>query len=158
MNERGTSGQLNQLNEMSKTILIDNTGNGSFYRGSTDELFWDPTMAVETTNNKILSPATVLGHEIDHALDDKKNPTEHTENSKKGSDTKYDTKEEKRVIQGSEQITARKHGDIKAGEVTRTDHQGKNIRNAPDPTSNKNTTIRPTKPIELPEMIIRKSK
>ncbi|RXM42099.1 hypothetical protein BOW57_17825 [Flavobacterium sp. YO64] len=156
MNEHGTSGELARLNEMSETTLIDNTGNGSFYKPSTDELFWDPTMAVETTNNKIMSSATVLGHEISHALSDKKDSTKHTENSKKGSDAKYDTKEEKRVIEGSEQTIARKHGDIKPGEVTRKDHGGK-TRYAPDPTSNKNTKEKP-KEIVLPEIVIKKSK
>lgn len=156
MNDKGTSGQLAELNEMSETTLIDNTGNGSFYRPSTDELFWDPTMAVETTNNKIMSPATVLGHEIDHALSDKKDSVKHAENSKKGSDAKYDTKEEKRVIQGSEQTTAKKHGDIKPGEVTRKDHGG-SARYAPDPTSNKNTKEKP-KEIVLPEIVIKRSK
>lgn len=156
MNEKGTSGELARLNEMSETTLIDNTGNGSFYRPSTDELFWDPTMAVETTNNKIMSPATVLGHEISHALSDKKDSAKHAENSKKGSDGKYDTKEEKRVIEGSEQTTAKKHGDIKPGEVTRRDHGGK-VRYAPDPTSNKDTEEKP-KEIVLPEVVIKKSK
>ena len=156
MNDKGTSGQLEDLNEMSKTTLIDNTGNGSFYRLGTDELFWDSTMAVQTTNNKIMSPATVLGHEIDHALSDKKDSVKHAENSKKGSDAKYDTKEEKRVIQGSEQTTAKKHGDIKPGEVTRKDHGG-SARFAPDPTSNKITKEKP-KENTLPEIVIKRSK
>lgn len=66
MNEKGTSGQLNQLNKMSKTVLVDNTGNGSKYDPNTSTLYWGSTMAVETTNGSILSPTTVLGHEIDH--------------------------------------------------------------------------------------------
>jgi hypothetical protein len=153
MNAKGTSGQLYQLNKMSKTTLVDNTGNGSKYAPSTGTLYWDSTMAVETKNGTIMSPATILGHEVDHALDDKKNHTEHVQNGVQGSDAQYDTKEERRVITGSEQTTALKHGDIKEGEVTRTDHQG-TVRDAPDPTSNKNTTERPLKMEELHEVII----
>ena len=39
-------------------------------------------------------------------------------------DAQYGNKEEKRVIAGSEQETAKKLGEIKEGEVTRTDHGG----------------------------------
>jgi len=35
-----------------------------------------------------------------------------------------DNEEEKRVITGSEQITAKKHGEIKGNEVTRKNHNG----------------------------------
>jgi hypothetical protein len=35
-------------------------------------------------------------------------------------DANYDNLEEKRVITGSEQKTAKKHGEIKANEITRT--------------------------------------
>ena len=140
----------NEPHERIRAAAGDNTGGGSYY--GNNKLFWDPTAALLTSNGKILSPATVLNHEIDHALDDKLNPKEHKENSRKGSDAQYDTKEEKRVIEGSEQETAKKHGEINEGEVTRTDHQ-MSTRNTQDPTSNKNTTERP---VELDEIIIKK--
>ena len=65
----------------------------------------------------------VLNHEADHAL-------QYIEEKEKSlSDTRtcdkdYDTKEEKRVIEGSEQTTARKIGQIGDIEVTRRNHQG----------------------------------
>lgn len=39
-------------------------------------------------------------------------------------DSHYENLEEKRVITGSEQITAKKHGEINKGEVTRENHDG----------------------------------
>jgi hypothetical protein len=65
-----------------------------------------------------ISPASVLNQEVDHAL-------QHDQNPINTHDAKYSNKEEKRVIEGTEQTTARKHGEIKKDEVTRTDHGGR---------------------------------
>lgn len=53
------------------------------------------------------------------------------------SDNQRVTKEERRVITGSEQITAKALGEIKDGEVTRENHSYRNIFEAESPTSNK---------------------
>lgn len=50
-------------------------------------------------------------------------------------------KEEKRVITGSEQRTARALGEIGPNQVTRTDHGFKQVLFTPDPTSNKGTPM-----------------
>jgi hypothetical protein len=50
-------------------------------------------------------------------------PAEQKEDGKT-EDEAYGNKEEKRVIEGSEQETARKIGKIKDDEVTRTNHNG----------------------------------
>ena len=76
-----------------------------------------------TTEAHILSPTTVLNHEIDHALQDDQNPEQYRADIKI-DDQSYKDKEEERVITGSEQETAKKHGEIKEGEVTRRDHYG----------------------------------
>ena len=101
-----------------------------------------------------LSPASVLNHETDHALVAVTNPTQHAETSKPGSDPQYDTKEEKRVITGSEQTTAKKLGEIKDGEVTRTDHDGTSYQTT-GPTT---TQAAPIKPVALQEVIVRPQK
>jgi len=152
MNSKGTSGKLAKLNESGKTELVDNTGKGSFYRPSEGAIYFDPTAAVETDEGHLLSPATVLGHEVDHALQDKENPEQFKNDVDPidGYDPDYDTKEERRVITTSEQETAKKHGEIEDGEVTRTNHNGTEM-DVTDPTSTKNATQRPT---QLKEVII----
>ena len=49
---------------------------------------------------------------------------EHVENSMKDNNNPYDSKEEQRVITGSEQDTAKKLGKLKEGQKTRTNHSG----------------------------------
>ena len=57
-------------------------------------------------------------------------------------DAQYGNKEEKRVIEGSEQETAKKLGEIKEGEVTRTDHGGNGYETeGPTTTELKNEII-----------------
>ena len=91
----------------------------------------------------MMSPTTVLNHELDHALGldkaskDNKKLQEHIANRKNSSDSQYVTKEERRVITESEQITAKALGEIKDGEVTRENHSYRNIFEAESPTSNK---------------------
>jgi len=130
------------LNKLGRTELIDNTGNGTFYRRSEGAIYYDPSEGVKTNKDHLLSPATLLGHEINHAVQDKDKST-HDQFIKdlKTPDEEYDNKEERRVITGSEQETALKHGEIKKGEVTREDHSFKEILIMPDPTSTKNATV-----------------
>ena len=141
MNSKGTSGKMAKLNKLGRTELVDNTGNGTFYRRSEGAIYFDPSGGVETHKDHLLSPATLLGHEIDHAVQDKDKST-HDKfiNDLNTPDKNYTNKEDRRVITGSEQETALKHGEIKKGEVTREDHGFKKILIMPDPTSTKNAT------------------
>jgi hypothetical protein len=88
-------------------------------------LNWNPAMGIETTNGSVLSPATVLEHEAAHALGFALNP-ELNKKLESTTDKKYDTKEEKRVVEGPEQKTARANGDVKSfgPKVTRDNHNG----------------------------------
>lgn len=62
-----------------------------------------------------------MDHELDHALQAQKQNKKYVDD--KGTrDKSYDNHEEKRVIEGSEQKTAYANGEIKKGQVTRTDH------------------------------------
>lgn len=45
----------------------------------------------------------------------------------KATDQQYYTKEERRVIEGSEQLTARANGEVPKGKVTRRDHGGERV-------------------------------
>jgi len=69
---------------------------------SYNKVSWAPNVGLETTNGVVLSPATLLDHEADHALRFAKTPgTIIREGELHRKD--YDNKEEQRVIQGSEQ-------------------------------------------------------
>ena len=143
-----------RLNTLGRTELVDNTNGkagkeGSFYRRNENAIYFDLTFGVETFEGHLLSPATVLNHEIDHALQDKLDPNQMTSDLETEVEN-YSNLEEKRVITGSEQDTARKHGEIKHGEVTRLDHHGIPMT-MPNPTSNKNASPRIN---QLKEVII----
>lgn len=82
---------------------------------------WNPELGLETANNIVLSPASALDHELDHALQ----AQVHNSKFKKDNvtfDKNYDNLEEKRVITGSEQKTALANGEIKKGQITRSEH------------------------------------
>ena len=88
-----------------------------------------------------MSPTEVLNHEIDHANQNDKNPEKQNQD-KKPDGSSYGNKEEKRVITGSEQKTAKNMGKLKEGEVTRTDHGGTPYETiSPVSTVNKNEII-----------------
>jgi hypothetical protein len=99
-------------------------------------ILWDPYMGLLTTNGVEMSPATVLGHEADHAVQNVENPKQQQKDGIKNG-SPYENKEEERVITGSEQETAKKHGEIKDGEVTRTNHNGTPYKTT-GPTTNRN--------------------
>ncbi|GGH31410.1 RHS repeat-associated core domain-containing protein [Sphingobacterium alkalisoli] len=86
---------------------------------------WNPNLAKEVETNKgnaVLSPATLLEHEADHAKFGSENREEYKSNGS-AKDGQYDNKEERRVITGSEKRTGQALGDLKEGEY-RTNHKG----------------------------------
>ncbi len=133
LNQHGCGGMLKALNDSKNTYYISEStdGSNSFECGS-KTIRWDSQMGVKTSEDKYLSPATLLNHEVDHALGYDKNPKQYKndikEYDKNHPDNLYYSPEEKRVITGSEQKTARALGEIKDDEVTRTDHSGYHIR------------------------------
>jgi RHS repeat-associated protein len=97
---------------------------------------WNPMMGLMTSGNISVSPATVLNHEFDHGVANNANPEELKARGKI-PDKNYGNAEERRVIEGSEQKTALALGEIKKGQVTRTNHGMKSPILVFDPTSNK---------------------
>lgn len=91
------------------------------------------------------APATVFNHEADHANQKLKKPQQFAKDANT-KDSQYKNAEEKRVITGSEQETARKHGEINENEVTRTDHKGTMY-----PTKNTTSTEGKYEVIVVPE-------
>ncbi len=82
---------------------------------NTDTIWWDPTSALTTTRGGRQSPALGLGHEIDHADE----PAGREDRLNNEADPRYDTREERRVITGSETHAAR---TLREG--VRHDHAG----------------------------------
>ncbi|WP_160716002.1 RHS repeat-associated core domain-containing protein [Chitinophaga solisilvae] len=85
--------------------------------GNGGTISWNPYNGKQTETDAFISPATVLNHELDHAAGYDTNPMEQR-NNVKTQDAEYGNKEERRVITGSEQKTAKALGETKPGQVT----------------------------------------
>ena len=101
--------------------------------------YYQPGNRIITTDGGLQSPATRLDHEMDHAVDYLYNAHEHNINNDPGFpigtgpgyDPQFDTKEERRVITGSEVKTA-----LSNRESIRHNHGGIPYRTA-GPTTTK---------------------
>ncbi len=102
------------------------------------EVYWHPFQALKTETNKgeeiTLSPATILEHEFDHAVNSNKMNKEGNK-MPKVTDGQYDNTEEKRVIQGSEKKTGNLNGEIPKNQH-RKDHRTGTFLNVSSPVSN----------------------
>ncbi len=140
----GRYSQLVNSKEKYTVVITDNQKTD--YDFNTKTISWSPTTGLETENGHVLSPTTCLNHEMAHATNhddalkkyykecDIVGVKKATENYNKWVDsTQYDTdkqyrsKEERKVITGIEQYTAKKLGEIKENEVTRTSHSGTKV-------------------------------
>ena len=150
LDQHNCGGQYEQLKNSSIVYTINmNTEKSQFDGRNRDipTIYWNPNKGVETDNGTIMSPATVLDHEMTHAthFDDAKKLLDngnidawnaYAETTKNGTSWAYGSKEEELVITGNEQRTARLLGEIKSDEVTRTNHKGKYV-SVESPISNK---------------------
>jgi hypothetical protein len=97
-------------------VRLEETSSGSQFSRYQHEgevqsfIHWNPYEGIETENGDVLSPATILEHESDHALDRLTNPN-HISN-KSTLKNGYTNTEEFRVISGNETLTARMNGEI----------------------------------------------
>lgn len=105
-------------------------------RSASRTIFWNDTLGMETDTGNVLSPATILEHEADHSLTSQKEGIQKFDERRKTEDKDYGNKEERRVIMGSEQKTARANNEIKNGTITRKNHKGESVVTE-GPTSNK---------------------
>ena len=132
MNSKGTAGDIAKLHASPLIYYIAETNVllGNVFSPEHSTIYWNPNNILETSDGKWISPATALAHEADHAQEYDKAKRDVTKvktdilNKAKdpNSDPDYQTLEERRVITGSEQRAARKHGEIDADQVTRTNH------------------------------------
>jgi len=98
------------------------TSKGEYIKGT---ITWNPDQGLKTTDGMLLSPATLLEHETDHAVDDAKNSQEHF-NRKTPDGSPFDNKEEERVIKGSESKTAIHNGEAPES-WARKNHSGEQV-------------------------------
>ena len=96
-----------------------NHRNDDSFDPNTNTIAWDPYSALRTTGGGTQSPALGLGHEIDHADED---PVT-AQKLLNQCNARYDNKEERRVITGSETQAARFFG-----QSIRYDHAGTTYR------------------------------
>jgi RHS repeat-associated protein len=102
------------------------------YDPSTNTITWNPYSGLLTDQKIVLSAATNLEHEADHAL--QKNLGLKMDRT---ADPDFEFVEERRVITGSEQKTALANGEIGKGQIARKTHTGGiNVRTL-GPTSTK---------------------
>lgn len=133
--KNGGGDQFRNAVHINKVIYVDDArlydGVNEFQNnGNKPTVYWNPDIGNRTTEGGLQSPATSLEHEMDHAVDYVKNPQQHNTRSQT-YDAQYDTKEERRVITGSEAKTAKANG-----ESTRSKHAGTPYRTI-TPTSTK---------------------
>lgn len=89
-------------------------------RPNVGNIYWNPIEGSQFENGTVVSPATVLEHESDHANHRITKYEEYREDTK-------NRREELRVIEGSERKTARANREIPANGVTRTRHEGQAV-------------------------------
>lgn len=126
-NKRNTGGDnpMTKAVEGNDLLNIMQTDGPNGYRSAFKTIDWNPELGLETETT-VLSPATSVDHEFDHGIDDITSPDKHAERVST-PDNQYDTKEERRVITGSEQTTARANGETKGNLPTRKNHRGRHV-------------------------------
>ena len=134
MNKRGTSGDIAKLEASEDIYYIgppERNGRSSFAR-SLRTIYWDPNYVLLTDENLLISPATILAHEMAHAVkfDAIENHVELQQYESSLEEIKndpYGNLEERRVITGTEQNVAKKHGEIRLEQTTRFNHGGRKL-------------------------------
>lgn len=96
--------------------LVLNRNDDDYFDPTGDTIGWDPHSALRTTDGGRQSPALGLGHEVDHAVESRRQELRLSARASRC----YDTMEERRVITGSERHAART-----LGESVRHDHGGR---------------------------------
>ena len=128
MQSKGTAGGYNILHKSENIyFVIEGEGKIKVSQTGVNTIYWKPDVALLTTNDKILSPATILAHEFEHGVDAETDMNQYIKNSET-ADEQYGDKNERKLITEEEQEIAKRHGEIEEGEVTRQDHKGFHVQ------------------------------
>ena len=117
---------LSKLIERNESVNIMNSNaTGDRFNDSYNVIYRNPATGL-ASNGFVISPATGLAHEADHANHFLDSPQVHRRMTDQ-YDPVYGNAEERRVITGSEQQSARANGEISGQKVTRKNHGGKSV-------------------------------
>ncbi len=137
MNDRKTSDNLAKLEKSNTVYIIRETDikhNISQFVREENTIYWSPNQILETNHYLWLSPATILDHEVEHAVrydtdfmnaKDDFIKRQYLKDHIIGSSDQFWKKEEERVITGREQRTARRHREIRNDQTTRSNYKAK---------------------------------
>jgi len=113
LREAATNGEL--------SVNLGFSGDNSSARS--DWVLWNPNQGfTEGGDSPVISPAISLEHEMDHTVDYLMNAISHKKNLGKNGMPTASNMEEVRVINGTEQSTARSVGEIGPNQRTRATH------------------------------------
>ena len=132
LKEHNASYILDELESRETVYYLSDCNDKPEFDSKNKVIYWNPYIALTTSNGYILTPAELLSHEFDHVLGYDDNPIESIErlNSR---DLQYDNLDDRRVIEGSEQDVAKKLNRLQEGEKTREDHNGSAVEvSSPD--------------------------
>jgi hypothetical protein len=127
MKDKGTYGILSAIDDHPRTVYIAETNELYPYPAfvpNTMTIYWNPNQGLIGNTGVMISPATALNHELDHGLRGLEDMEGLMRDIKEDPSNPYNNEEEERVITGSEQETAQKHGETEEGQPTRTNHRG----------------------------------
>ncbi|MEG2600042.1 MAG: RHS repeat-associated core domain-containing protein [Muribaculaceae bacterium] len=148
---KGMGDNIIKLEQDPNVILTidDKSGQGvDMFDSKNNILNFDPDNGALVGEGNIVSPATIMVHEFDHATQFYNNKDKYLSDVKT-KDANYKNNEEKRVITGSETNAARAFGEIPSDGVTRTNYYKMALTPTNSPTSN-DTSIKPKiAPIEI---------
>jgi hypothetical protein len=147
LDSNNCGGRFGQLKNSKYTYTINMNAKKSQFLPNKQTINWLPKQGIETDNGVIISPATVLNHEMTHATHydnaieqynagNKQAFEDYKESLLPNTSENYNTIEEESVIIGIEQRTAQMLGEIAPDEVTRTNHKGTTVK-VESPISNK---------------------
>ena len=140
MEEKGSMDLVRQLDKRPEVVYLAEVPRskrytvGSGFGRVNNIIYWDPFGGLLTPEKVILSPATILLHEVDHALRWQIEPEEMQFDLDRCIPD-MDNLEEWRAIENEWEV-AIKHGEIGEGEITRASHRGTivNVENSTSTT------------------------
>ncbi|WP_157305820.1 DUF6443 domain-containing protein [Chitinophaga tropicalis] len=115
---------------------------GNIVGGNGGTIYWNPSNGKISEIGAELSPTTVLNHELGHAASYDADPVAFARRQVT-PDEQYENKEEKRVIEGTEQRTARGLHEIRSDQTTRRTHTFQQQTIVNDPRLNRGAIINP---------------
>ena len=112
---------IDELDKKDNIYIIKEFNDNSKFDHNHNTIYWNPHRVLLTTTGYVLTSAELLSHEADHAVSYDEDPKSAI-NRLNTQDNVYGNKEEKRVIEDSEQAVAIKLNRVLECGTTRTDH------------------------------------